>query len=259
MDIATKNQKELNLQAPMIYVPDSPCANKHGWASLDCEVMRRAGKYTGVLGYDIIHIDGDQNNCHLSNLILGEPFDERDLPVCYAVCERDKSEEYIKGLMDAPATETHIEKFKPDAGYYLKKALAKISRLKAKIQRLESENAELKKPAEIAKTITSEITDYKGNIKNLVYTNPHGYKFVYKPDSTMANKQGWSPLHREVMAASIGRPLKPEEVVHHIDRNPGNNKLSNLMLFANNAEHRKFHGQLRKDKAKELIEELIKQ
>lgn len=64
---------------------------------------------------------------------------------------------------------------------------------------------------------------------------------VYYPSSKMADKNGFVPIHRLVMAKHLGRDLTSEEVVHHIDCNPGNNQLSNLMLFPNNAEHRKFH------------------
>ena len=51
--------------------------------------------------------------------------------------------------------------------------------------------------------------------------------------------------HRYVMELHIGRELLPEEVVHHIDENPKNNDISNLMLFPNNAEHKKHHAALR--------------
>jgi len=43
--------------------------------------------------------------------------------------------------------------------------------------------------------------------------------------------------HRLVMAESLGRPLRPEEVVHHIDGNNLNNDLSNLQLLPSQAMH----------------------
>jgi hypothetical protein len=43
------------------------------------------------------------------------------------------------------------------------------------------------------------------------------------------------------MEKHLGRYLKPEEVVHHIDGNPGNNVLDNLMLFPNDGEHSAHH------------------
>lgn len=47
--------------------------------------------------------------------------------------------------------------------------------------------------------------------------------------------------HRMLMERKIGRLLRPEEVVHHIDENPENNDISNLMLFANDREHKRHH------------------
>lgn len=47
--------------------------------------------------------------------------------------------------------------------------------------------------------------------------------------------------HRIVAEQILGRPLKPSEVVHHIDRNKRNNDPSNLMIFESQAEHAKWH------------------
>ena len=46
--------------------------------------------------------------------------------------------------------------------------------------------------------------------------------------------------HRQVIETFLGRKLT-KEVVHHIDKDKENNKLSNLMLFPNQSEHLKFH------------------
>lgn len=45
--------------------------------------------------------------------------------------------------------------------------------------------------------------------------------------------------HRLVMEQHLGRYLEPTEVVHHIDGNPRNNDISNLKLYASQAEHMK--------------------
>lgn len=99
-----------------------------------------------------------------------------------------------------------------------------------------------------------EITDEEVE-KRYFRTTKQGYRMVYMPESGMANKNGWVLLHRIVMAKSIGRDLRPEEVVHHIDGDKTNNNLSNLMLFPNNAEHRRYHAKQKRDqKIAELLE-----
>ena len=46
--------------------------------------------------------------------------------------------------------------------------------------------------------------------------------------------------HQIIMERHIGRPLKKNEVIHHIDGNKRNNDLSNLLLTTR-SEHAKIH------------------
>ena len=65
-----------------------------------------------------------------------------------------------------------------------------------------------------------------------------GYWYIWTGrEHPMATKQGYVAEHRLAMAEKIGRPLKRQEVVHHIDGDPNNNRIDNLMLFRTNAEH----------------------
>ena len=61
----------------------------------------------------------------------------------------------------------------------------------------------------------------------------------------MARKDGYVMEHRLMMAKKIGRLLNRVECVHHIDHNPNNNEISNLLLFPNNASHKKYEGKNR--------------
>ncbi len=51
--------------------------------------------------------------------------------------------------------------------------------------------------------------------------------------------------HRYVMENMLGRYLDPEEVVHHINGDPLDNRPKNLMLYKNTGEHSRAHGKER--------------
>lgn len=76
--------------------------------------------------------------------------------------------------------------------------------------------------------------------------NYSGVRYVRCPEAfvSMARKDGYVMEHRLFVARALARPLLRSEVVHHIDHDPTNNQLSNLMLFASNRAHKlwKHHG-----------------
>jgi len=67
------------------------------------------------------------------------------------------------------------------------------------------------------------------------------YILIYSPKHSFKNKKNYIYKHRAVMEKSIGRFLKEEEVVHHINGDKTDNRLENLRLFSNQSEHRKYH------------------
>ena len=72
-----------------------------------------------------------------------------------------------------------------------------------------------------------------------------GYILIIKPDHPKSTKQGYILEHRLVMEKKLGRYLKPEEVVHHLDLNKQNNHSDNLHLFGGQGKHKKYHFFLR--------------
>lgn len=92
----------------------------------------------------------------------------------------------------------------------------------------------------------SKRTERKGNAGGYILIR------VYDDDPfvSMRGPSGYCYEHRIVMAAMIGRPLDPVEVVHHVNHDPSDNRPENLMLFPNNGEHLRYHAEVRrKEKA----------
>lgn len=81
----------------------------------------------------------------------------------------------------------------------------------------------------------------RGLFKRKPFVMHGGYKKLLLPDHHRSDVKGYVFEHIVVMEKSIGRPLKRPEVVHHIDRDKGNNNIENLMLFPNQSEHIKYH------------------
>ena len=56
----------------------------------------------------------------------------------------------------------------------------------------------------------------------------------------MARKDGYVMEHRLLVAVEIGRALTRTECVHHVNHDATDNRLENLMLFATNADHKRY-------------------
>lgn len=72
----------------------------------------------------------------------------------------------------------------------------------------------------------------------------NGYRVIYEPDHptcmTSDNWNGYIYEHRYVMEKYLRRALKDDEVVHHLDCNPANNRIDNLLLLTKSM-HSKLH------------------
>lgn len=68
-------------------------------------------------------------------------------------------------------------------------------------------------------------------------TDKDGYVLVMSPTHPRRNIHGYVREHRLVMERTLGRHLKPTEVVHHKDGDKQNNTPDNLELFGSNGDH----------------------
>lgn len=69
-----------------------------------------------------------------------------------------------------------------------------------------------------------------------------GYVYAYAPNHPHATQDGYVMEHRLVVERTLGRFLRPEEVVHHRNHDPGDNRLENLELMPSQTAHRERHG-----------------
>ena len=105
-----------------------------------------------------------------------------------------------------------------------------------------SRSYKYKKYAGIRGKIREKAPHWKGG----KMTNKEGYILIYLPNHPKTNSKGYVSEHRLVVEKKLGRPLERKEVVHHIDFNPSNNQIENLMLFSSQSKHMSFHQKIKK-------------
>ena len=79
---------------------------------------------------------------------------------------------------------------------------------------------------------------------NICNSLVNGYQVFCDSEHPLVNSQGYVYVHRHVASIKIGRWLKSNEHVHHLDENKTNNSAENLKILSCK-DHSKEHAQKR--------------
>lgn len=88
-------------------------------------------------------------------------------------------------------------------------------------------------------------------------TTNQGYLEIKSPNHPFKNKQGYVPKHRLIVEKYLNHFLKKDEIVHHINGDPKDNRIKNLYLFAKRWQHCVYHRFLNAGKAKPITKSNI--
>ena len=82
----------------------------------------------------------------------------------------------------------------------------------------------------------------RGNYKPFVMIS--GYKYIYSPEHPNKTNHGYVAEHRLVAEQIIGRYLRADEEIHHINFNKIDNSKENILILSS-SEHQKLHSKIK--------------
>ena len=67
------------------------------------------------------------------------------------------------------------------------------------------------------------------------------YPWIHRPEHPRSTRRGNILEHRWLMEQNIGRPLPPDSIVHHRNREKHDNRIENLLLMRSEDDHFAIH------------------
>jgi len=131
-------------------------------------------------------------------------------------------------------------------GIYIHKPCSKKTKNKISISRKKRKNIfgylnSFKTRKKLSKIMKGKNEINASNWRGGIVIDNFGYIFIYQPNHPFKNNKNYVREHRLVVEKQIGRFLKPEETVHHINELKSDNKIENLILFSKKGYHAVFH------------------
>lgn len=121
--------------------------------------------------------------------------------------------------------------------------------LKCKYLVIAAKNKGTKRSAEVRRILSAQKMGKKNpQWKGGKFFNTSGYIMCSLPAThrffSMSDASGRVQEHRLIMAEKLGRPLRNEEVVHHLNGIKDDNRLGNLHLVRSHSEHMVIHNRI---------------
>lgn len=96
------------------------------------------------------------------------------------------------------------------------------------------------RPQWVVEKLRGRIREKSASWKGGKTVSPEGYVLINTPEHPSAKTNNYVFEHRLTMEKKLGRYLKSEEHIHHINFKKDDNRISNLMVMSN-ADHKRLH------------------